>query len=143
MACFELYRRKLNQKKDLGSSIVSSQCVYELMGCKLEDIDHEQFWVLLLNNANLVIKQLFLSKGGMTATLVDLRLLFKQALLHGAIGLILVHNHPSGKLEPSKADLELTFKIQTAAQTFDLKVLDHVIISSCGYYSFSDEGLIR
>ncbi|MHC5202854.1 JAB domain-containing protein [Myroides sp. LJL110] len=132
----------MSEKQTIGKNIISSHCVYEFMIDKLRDIDHEQFWVLLLDNANVVKREVFLSKGTITATLVDLRLLFKQALLHGGIGLILIHNHPSGKLQPSRADISLTKKISEAAAILDLKVLDHLIISNCGYYSFADEGLI-
>tara|TARA_R110002096_G_scaffold99387_1_gene220187 strand:- start:782 stop:1231 length:450 start_codon:yes stop_codon:yes gene_type:complete len=103
----------------------------------------ESFKVLLLNNANKVKGVYELSKGGITGTLVDIRILFAVVLKSVSVGIILSHSHPSGKLLPSEADKKLTEKIKNAAAFFDVKVLDHIIIVPNGdYYSFSDEGIL-
>lgn len=102
----------------------------------------EEFKVLYLNRANRVLHILQVSQGGLTATVADSRLILAAAIKIAACSMILVHNHPSGSLKPSKADEELTFKIRAAANYFDMKVLDHLIITSEGYYSFADEGLL-
>jgi DNA repair protein RadC len=95
-----------------------------------------------LNNANKVLQKNQLSKGGITGTLVDVRLVLKTALEVGAVGLILVHNHPSGTLKPSEADKNLTHKLKVAAQSLDIKVLDHLIVTERSYFSFADESLL-
>jgi DNA repair protein RadC len=102
----------------------------------------EEFKVLFLNRANRVLQILPVSQGGMTGTVADPRLILAAAVKIAACSMILVHNHPSGNLKPSKADEELTFKIRAAARYFDINVLDHLIITSEGYYSFGDEGLL-
>ncbi len=107
----------------------------------LWDLKHEEFWVIYLDNANTIIEKKQLSKGGLTGTLVDTRILFKKAIELQAIGVILCHNHPSGSLKASKADKELTQKIIEAGKTLDIKVLDHIIIILNSYFSFADEAL--
>jgi len=103
------------------------------------DLPHEEFWILYLNNSNKVIQKNQLSKGGITGTLVDVRLVLKNALEVGAVALILCHNHPSGTLKPSQADKAITQKLKVAAQSLDISVLDHLIITENAYYSFADE----
>lgn len=103
---------------------------------------HEEFWVVYLNNSNKVIFKLQLSKGGITATLVDVRLILKCALEVGATALILAHNHPSGSLIPSDADRLITQKIKSASQSLDIKILDHLIVTEKAYFSFSDQGIL-
>jgi len=105
------------------------------------ELPHEEFWVLYLNNSNKVIYKAQLSKGGITGTIVDNRLIFKMALEYNATSLILTHNHPSGKLQASDADKEVTRKLKLAGQHLDILVLDHIIITENGYYSFNDEGI--
>jgi DNA repair protein RadC len=95
-----------------------------------------------LNNANKIIQHEIISEGGMTGTVADPRIIIKKALTYNAVSIILCHNHPSGSLVPSKADESLTKKIQEAAMLFEIKVLDHIIVSNEGYYSFADEGKI-
>ena len=102
---------------------------------------HEEFWVLFLNNSNKVIYKAQLSKGGITGTVVDVRLIFKMALENNATAIILSHNHPSGKLLASEADKEITKKLKFAGEQLDIKVLDHIIITENGYLSFQDEGI--
>ena len=138
----ELGRRRRGEEVQELTKISSSTHVFELMQPILGDLQHEEFWVILLNNSNKIINKSALSKGGITGTLVDLRLLFKNALAFGAVSLILAHNHPSGTLKPSKADLEITKRIKNGAATLDLKLLDHLIITDKSYFSFADESLL-
>ncbi len=106
------------------------------------DHHHEVFGVVYLNRANRIKHHEIISVGGITGTVADPRIIFKKALEEDAVALILFHNHPSGSLKPSRADEELTTKIITAAKYFDIRVLDHIIVSDEGYFSFADEGLI-
>jgi len=134
-------RRQLEtalEKTKIGSSVE----VFNLMQPIIGDLDHEEFWVLFLNNSNKVIAKSQISKGGLTATFVDVRLLFKRALELASIGIIVCHNHPSGKLKPSQADNEITKKIKEAGLTLDIKLLDHLIITQKAYFSFADDGIL-
>jgi len=142
ITALELGKRRRLEKALEIKKITSSKSVYELMQPLLGDLKHEEFWVLFLNNANTVLSKQCLSKGGLTGTLVDTRLVFKPALSQLATGIILCHNHPSGTLKPSNSDKQLTQKITEAGQTLDIKVLDHLIITEKAYFSFADEGLI-
>ena len=108
----------------------------------LGSLPHEEFWVLYLNNANKVLSKTQLSKGGITATLVDVRLLFKKAIEISAVAIIICHNHPSGKTEPSSQDKVLTKKIKEGGVSLDIKLLDHLIITEKSYFSFADNGKI-
>jgi DNA repair protein RadC len=120
----------------------SSREVFHLMKPIMEDLQIEQFWVLYLNNASSIIDKQRISEGGMTATIVDVRLIFKHALRANATAIILCHNHPSGSLVPSKADQNITDKIVKAARYMDVQVLDHLIITEQSYFSFADEARI-
>lgn len=122
--------------------ITSSTDVASAMQPIIGSLEHEEFWVLFLNNSNKVVAQSQISKGGLTATLVDIRLVFKRALELTAVGIIVCHNHPSGKLQPSNADKQLTQKIKEAGITLDIKLLDHLIITEKAYFSFADENLL-
>jgi DNA repair protein RadC len=122
--------------------ITSSKDGFNIMQPIIGDLEHEEFWVLFLNNSNKVLAKNKISKGGLTATIVDVRLLFKQALELTSVAMIVCHNHPSGKLEPSNADKQLTQKIKQAGTTLDIKLLDHLIITEKAYFSFADEGLL-
>src|SRR5690554_714338 len=142
VAALELAKRlQLSETKEL-TKIGSSVDVYKLMQPIIGDLPHEEFWVLLLNNSNKVIYKLQLSKGGLTQTVVDVRLIFKTALEHLATALILVHNHPSGQLNPSNADKDITRKIKEAGVTLDIKLLDHLIVTQKAHFSFADEGIL-
>tara|TARA_R110002049_G_scaffold305931_2_gene503547 strand:- start:3903 stop:4601 length:699 start_codon:yes stop_codon:yes gene_type:complete len=141
-AALEVGRRRRGEKAQKISKITSSKDVFELLQPSLGELPHEEFWIVYLNNSNKVIHTAQLSKGGITGTLVDVRLVLKQALEIGAIGLILAHNHPSGGLIPSMADKQITEKLKTAAQALDIKVLDHIIITQREYYSFADEDIL-
>ena len=129
MTALELGRRRRVSEVADRSKIVSSHDAFDLMKPLMEDLEIEQFWVLYLNNANKVLSKQKISTGGMTATVVDVRLILKRALELNATALILCHNHPSGTLVPSKADAVITDKIKKAAQCMDIQVLDHLIIT--------------
>jgi DNA repair protein RadC len=139
-AALELGRRRRAEDTIELKKITSSKAVFEIMQPIIGELPHEEFWVLYLNNSNKVIYKAQLSKGGITGTVVDIRLIFKMAFEQNATALILSHNHPSGKLIASDADLKITKKIKEAGQTLEIQVLDHIIITENGYLSFQDEG---
>ncbi len=142
VAALELGRRRRGEEALHQKKIESSQSVFELMQPIIGELPHEEFWIVYMNNSNKVIHKNQLSKGGITGTLVDVRLVMKTAIEVGATGLILAHNHPSGTLKPSEADKQITKKLKTAAESLDVKVLDHLIVTEKAYFSFADEGLI-
>jgi len=141
-AALELGRRRRAEAALEKVKITSSTSVFELMQPLIGELPHEEFWIIFLNNSNKVIKKEQLSKGGITGTLVDVRLVMKNALAIGATSLILAHNHPSGTLKPSDADKKITNKLKAAGEHLDIKVLDHLIVTEVAYFSFADEGLI-
>ncbi|MFD2727198.1 RadC family protein [Hyunsoonleella rubra] len=141
-AAMELGRRRRGEEALEKKKITSSKSVFELMQPIIGELEHEEFWIIYLNNSNKVIQKSQLSKGGITGTLVDVRLVMKNALEAGATGLVLAHNHPSGTLKPSQADKSITQKLKTAAQSLDIRVLDHLIITEKAYFSFADEALL-
>ena len=141
ISALELGRRRRAEDTAELTKITSSKLVFEIMQPIIGELAHEEFWVLFLNNSNKVISKSQLSKGGLTGTIVDVRLVFKLALENGATGLILCHNHPSGNLQPSDADRKITKKIKQAGDSLDVKVLDHLIITETNYYSFVDQGI--
>lgn len=124
------------------SKITCSRDAYEILQPLIGELEHEEFWILYLNNSNKVLHKGQLSKGGLTGTLVDVRIVMKQALELGAVGLILAHNHPSGTLRPSTQDKNITQKLKRAAEALDVKVLDHIIVTQRDYYSFADEAIL-
>lgn len=141
-AALEIGRRR--QAGDLIKKpvITSSQDTAQYFIAKFKDYKHEVFAVMFLNRANKINHIEIVSEGGITGTVADPRIILKKALEEDAVSIILCHNHPSGSLKPSRADEELTQKIKEAARYFDIKVLDHLIVSEAGYYSFADEGLL-
>ena len=142
IAALELGRRRRGEEALEKKKITSSASVFELMQPVIGELQHEEFWIIYVNNSNKVIQKNQLSKGGITGTLVDVRLVLKNALEVGATGLILAHNHPSGTLKPSEADKQITQKLKGAAQSLDIKVLDHLIITEKAYFSFADETIL-
>lgn len=142
IAALELGRRRRGGDALKQEKITSSASAFELLQPILGELPHEEFWIIYMNNSNKVIQKSQLSKGGITGTLVDVRLVLKTALEVGATGLLLAHNHPSGTLKPSTADKQITEKLKIAAQSLDIKVLDHIIITETTYFSFADEGII-
>lgn len=143
LAALELGKRRQLESKSQLQKITSSSDVYDLMALELAELQHEEFWVVYLNKANHVIDKVRISQGGISGTVIDVRLIMKQAIEKLASSLILVHNHPSGNLLPSRADKEITKKITDAAQLLDINVLDHLVIAKKQFTSFADEGLIR
>ena len=141
-AALELGQRRRSEDAIKQDKISSSVSVFDLMQPILGELPHEEFWIVYLNNANCIILKDQLSKGGITGTLVDVRLVLKKAIEVGATGLILVHNHPSGTLKPSQADKQITEKLKQAGFSLDIKVLDHLIITEKAYFSFADEALL-
>jgi len=142
VTALELGRRRNSEFRVQKPKIVSSQSVFELMQPLIGELNHEEFWILYLNGANRVEARVQLSKGGMTATLVDVRLVFKLAMQHSATSVIMCHNHPSGNLTPSESDKNLTRKIIQGGKLLDIKVIDHVIVTEHGHFSFVDEDLM-
>lgn len=142
LAALELGRRRqLTDVKD-RPLVRSSKDSYHAISPILEDLPHEEFWILLLNRANRIISRERVSAGGVTGTVVDARIVFKRALDMLACSIVLCHNHPSGQLKPSQADIDLTKQMKAAGKTLDILVVDHLIISNKGYYSFADEGIL-
>jgi DNA repair protein RadC len=142
VAALELGRRRKVLVTEEKPKIVSSNDAYQLMHADLMDIPHEEFWVILTNRAQRVIKKQQISLGGVSGTVADPKIIFKLALEELASGLILIHNHPSGNISPSQADIQLTNKMKESGKLLDIQVLDHLIIAGKSYYSFTDEGLL-
>jgi len=142
VAALELGRRQQSQEIPTYPVINSSYDVFKYMQPLLGDLSHEEFWVLYLNNSNKVIYKKMIGSGGLTSATVDLRLIFKEALEQNAVALILVHNHPSCKLQASIADKKMTSRIKEGASTLSLKVLDHIIVTEKSYFSFADENIL-
>jgi DNA repair protein RadC len=142
ITALELGRRRRLEEALERPKINGSNAVFDIMQPILGELNHEEFWVLYLNNSNKIIYKNRLSSGGITGTLVDVRLLFKKALELSSVAIILCHNHPSGSLKPSKSDIDLTKKIQQAGKSLDIKILDHLLITEKAYFSFADSNLI-
>ncbi len=142
LGALELGRRRATTIPEKNAKIISSNQVFGVMQPLIGDLQHEEFWVLYLSNSNKILQKKQLSIGGQTGTVVDVRLLLSKALEVGAVGIILSHNHPSGTLKPSDADLELTQRIKAAAATLEIKLLDHLIVTEKTYFSFADEGVL-
>lgn len=141
VAALELAKRRRTAEVKEKEKISGSKDVYEYLH-HLADLHNEEFWVMFLNRANKIISTQKLSQGGITGTVADIRLILKSALDNFATCIILCHNHPSGNLNPSAEDKELTQKVKQTAKLLDIAVLDHVIVSDGGYFSFADEGIL-
>ncbi len=142
-AAMELGRRRQSASALERPQIKCSQDAYQIVASLLTDLAHEEFWILALNRANKVIGKSQISKGGLSGTVVDTKKLFQRALEFERVnGLILFHNHPSGNLNPSEADIELTKKIIHAAAVLDIRIFDHIIVAGTGYFSFADSGYL-
>ncbi|MER3317989.1 MAG: DNA repair protein RadC [Allomuricauda sp.] len=141
-AALEMGRRRRMEDTSKITKIKSSHDAFELLYPLIGELQHEEFWIVYLNNSNKVVHKAQLSKGGITGTLVDVRLVLKQALELGAVGIILAHNHPSGTLRPSAADKQITQKLKVASEALDIKILDHLILARHQYLSFADKGIL-
>lgn len=142
IAALELGKRHGNSELPIFPKITSSQDAYMVLKSIIGDLEHEEFWALFLDNSNKVINKHQVSKGGITSTVVDIRLIFKKAITSGAVSIILAHNHPSGTLKPSRQDIKLTDKFKSASEIMDIKLLDHLIVTDKSYFSFADEQLL-
>jgi len=140
LTALELGKRRKIEKVIERKKITSSKDVFEIFSSILGDLPYEEFWILLLNRSNSIIDKIKISQGGISGTVTDVRIILKQALERMASGVILIHNHPSGNLKPSDSDTSITQKLKDAGKLMDIAMLDHVIISDSGYYSFADAG---
>lgn len=142
LAAFEIGRRRGDGPEMQKEKITSSRSAFKLFAPKLSDLPHEEFWIILLDRANQVIKEANLSKGGIAGTVVDIRLICKTAIDHAASGAIIAHNHPSGQIIPSEQDKQITKKLKESFNLLEISLLDHIIIGEGNYFSFADEGLL-
>ena len=142
LAAFELGRRIRAEVVEQGRVVKSSADIVELIQPRIACLKHEEFWAVFLNQAARILKIAQISKGGLTATTVDVRMIMQEALMQKATGIILCHNHPSGSVRPSLDDKALTRQIVEAAKVLNMKVIDHVVVSGNSYYSFADVGLL-
>lgn len=142
VAALELGRRRrasdIKHRKQIGSS----RDVFEVFQPMLGDLPHEEFWLLLMNRANKILKKERISIGGVAGTVADVKIIFKKAIEGGASGIIACHNHPSGNLRPSNADIQLTQKMVEAGKILEISMLDHIIVTDAGYFSFADDGIL-
>lgn len=142
IAALELGRRRREEPGHKNPRITSSKDAYDVISPQLSDIDHEEFWILLLSRSHEVKDKICISRGGISGTVVDQRLVFKPALEKLASAIILCHNHPSGTLYPSEQDKMLTKKLVASSRLLEIPILDHLIYTDAGYFSFADEGLM-
>ena len=142
ITALELSKRRILDGFEKDIKVSSSKNIFEIMQPILGDLNHEEFWLLHLNRSNKIIKKFKLSQGGITGTVIDIKIIMKDAILNYASAIILIHNHPSGNIKPSQADIDITNKIKEASKLFDIATLDHIIIANNNYYSFADEGLM-
>ena len=141
-AAMELGRRRRLEAAIELQKITSSKTIFDIMQPIIGELMYEEFWIVYLNNSNKIISKSQLSKGGITGTVVDVRLVFKTALELGAVGIILAHNHPSGTIQPSESDKQITRKLKSGGEQLDIRVLDHIIVTETQYFSFSDAGIL-
>ncbi len=141
-AALELGRRRRIEEPHERPSVTSSGTAYELIRGTLSDLLHEEFWLLLLDRGNRLIGKVKISMGGMHGTVADPKLIFNHCLIRKASSIILVHNHPSGQMRPSEEDIRLTRKLTEGGRLLDIGVHDHLIITTSGYYSFADNGML-
>jgi DNA repair protein RadC len=142
ISALELGKRRRGAEVLERKKIRNSKDVYEYFYTDLADIDHEEFWILLLNRANDIIRKERISSGGISGTVADPKIIFRIALQYSSSGIILCHNHPSGNKKPSDADLQLTRKVKNAGALLDLPILDHIIVARESYHSMADQGEI-
>jgi DNA repair protein RadC len=142
LAALELGRRRAGLHHIEKVPIKSSETVFNLFHPLLGDLEHEEFWLLMLNRSNRILGRFKVSQGGLSGTVIDTRIILKKALDNLSSSIIICHNHPSGNNQPSDADVKITEKLKRAAEMLEIKLLDHVIIAEKSYFSFADEGMI-
>ncbi len=140
-AAVELYKR-VQIKQAERQQVISSETACNILRPLIGDVEKEEFWAIYLNQSNRVIRKERLSAGGLTGTLVDVRLIMKAALLCNATGIIIAHNHPSGNEKPSGEDNRITEQVKKAAETLNIRLIDHVIVTSNTYYSYMDNDML-
>jgi DNA repair protein RadC len=141
-AALELGSRRQVSVTKTKKQVSSSQDIYEIFGPQIGDLNHEEFWLMCLNRNNAIIGTTRIGSGGISATVADIRIMLKYAIENYASSMILCHNHPSGNLKPSNADIKLTTAVKEAASWMDIALLDHIIVTDSSYYSFADEKMI-
>lgn len=142
VAALELGKRRKAAQVGAKPTITQSRDAFDYLHPRIADLPHEEFWVLYLNRANRVTFAECISSGGIAGTVADAKIIFKKAILQLASGIIVAHNHPSGSLKPSQADIQLTKKLHETGNLLEVPLLDHLIVTTLGYYSFADEGLL-
>jgi DNA repair protein RadC len=142
VGALELGRRKKNTESEKKAIIKCSEDAYNVIRPHLEDLKHEEFWILILNRRNQVLKKQHISSGGVSGTVADPKIIFHAALQELASSVLLVHNHPSGNRKPSQADINLTKNLKKAGEVLEIPVVDHIIYTDDGYSSFADDGLL-
>ncbi|MBE9586752.1 DNA repair protein RadC [Mucilaginibacter sp. JRF] len=142
IAALEVGRRRNETESKPPEEVKGSNDVFKLMRRHLMDLNHEEFWIVLLSRSSKVLSKELVSRGGISGTVADPKIIFYMALQQQASAIILIHNHPSGNLKPSQLDIDLTKKVANAGKMLDINVLDHLIITDKGYFSFADEGLL-
>lgn len=141
-AALELGSRRQVSVTKKKKQVSSSQEIYEIFGPQIGDLNHEEFWLMCLNRNNAIIGTTRIGSGGISATVADIRIMLKYAIENYASSMILCHNHPSGNLKPSNADIKLTIAVKEAASWMDIALIDHIIVTDSSYYSFADEKMI-
>lgn len=142
LAALELGARKQQAAALTRNQITDSRSLYDILKPQMVDLPHEEFWVIYLNKANKILSFESVSKGGVAGTVADVKIIFKKAIELLASSIILAHNHPSGNLKPSGADISLTKRMRETGKIMEIDVLDHIIVAETGYYSFADEGML-
>ena len=142
IAALELGRRRKETELVKKEKVITSKDVYHIMQSAMLDLPHEEFWLLMLNRSNSLLKKELISRGGIAGTVVDTKIIFKTAITHYASSIIVCHNHPSGNTKPSEADIKITKNIRDAGKIMDIPLLDHLIIAEGSFYSFADEGML-
>jgi DNA repair protein RadC len=142
IAALEIGRRRSETEQKPAEFITGSKDAYNLMRRHMIDLNHEEFWIILLGQSSKVLTKELISKGGLTATIADPKIIFSIALQQHATGIILVHNHPSGNLKPSQLDIDLTKQLRSAGRLLDIQIFDHLILTDNGYMSFADQSLL-
>ena len=141
-AALELGSRRQVSSSKTKKKVSTSQDIYEIFGPRIGDLNHEEFWLMCLNRNNAIIGTTRIGSGGISATVADIRIMLKYAIEKYASSMILCHNHPSGNLKPSNADIKLTTAVKDAASLMDIALLDHIIVTDSSYYSFADEKML-
>jgi len=142
VAALELGRRRNGSNTAEIQKVLSSRDAFKIIKTELADLPHEEFWLLLLNRANVMIGKHFMSKGGQAGTVIDPKMVFKIAIEHSAASMVLVHNHPSGNLTPSNADIDISKKLVELGNLMEVRIFDHIIVHNNDFLSLADEGYI-